>query len=56
MRLCLSGLERKLLRLLNCLDTDIDKPGACHFFRHTMATLMLDNGADIRFALGKHPH
>ncbi len=27
----------------------IKKPGACHIFRHTMATLMLDNGADIRF-------
>lgn len=26
----------------------IDKSGACHLFRHTMATLMLDNGADIR--------
>jgi integrase/recombinase XerD len=26
----------------------IEKPGACHIFRHTMATLMLDNGADIR--------
>lgn len=26
----------------------IQKPGACHIFRHTMATLMLDNGADIR--------
>ncbi len=26
----------------------IDKPGACHIFRHTMATLTLDNGADIR--------
>ena len=26
----------------------INKPGACHIFRHTMATLMLDNGADIR--------
>ncbi len=25
----------------------IGKPGACHIFRHTMATLMLDNGADI---------
>lgn len=27
----------------------IDKKGACHIFRHTMATLMLENGADIRF-------
>jgi integrase/recombinase XerD len=27
----------------------IDKEGACHLFRHTAATLMLENGADIRF-------
>ncbi len=27
----------------------IEKPGAGHLFRHTMATLMLENGADIRF-------
>jgi integrase/recombinase XerD len=26
----------------------VEKPGACHIFRHTMATLMHDNGADIR--------
>ena len=26
----------------------IHKPGACHIFRHTMATLMHENGADIR--------
>ena len=26
----------------------VEKRGACHLFRHTMATAMLDNGADIR--------
>ena len=30
-------------------QADIDKVGSCHLFRHTMATLMLENGADIRF-------
>lgn len=28
---------------------DIGKRGSCHLFRHTCATLMLENGADIRF-------
>jgi integrase/recombinase XerD len=30
-------------------QADIGKTGSCHLFRHTVATLMLDNGADIRF-------
>jgi len=28
---------------------DINKSGSCHLFRHTCATLMHENGADIRF-------
>lgn len=27
----------------------LEKHGSCHLFRHTMATLMLEGEADIRF-------
>ena len=30
-------------------EAGIGKKGACHVFRHTMATLMLEGGADVRF-------
>ena len=36
-------------RVRSYLDkAGVHKAGACHLFRHTMATVMLDNGADIR--------
>jgi integrase/recombinase XerD len=28
---------------------DIGKEGSCHLFRHTMATLMMENGASLRY-------
>lgn len=31
------------------IRSGVGKMGACHIFRHTMATLMLEGGADVRF-------
>jgi integrase/recombinase XerD len=30
-------------------DSEVAKKGACHMFRHTATTLMLEGGADIRY-------
>jgi integrase/recombinase XerD len=40
----LSALVREYVDAAN-----LGKRGACHMFRHTMATLMLEGGADIRY-------
>ena len=42
-RVYLTGLVRSYVR-----KAKIGKTGGCHLFRHTVATLMLENGADIR--------
>ncbi len=40
----LTEYARRYLR-----SSGVNKAGACHIFRHTMATLMLENGAEIRY-------
>ena len=40
----LSGLVHRYIE-----KSGVAKQGRCHLFRHTMATLMLENGADIRY-------
>ncbi len=45
----LSDLVRDYVDAALFVDGKQGKRGACHLFRHTMATLMLEGGADIRF-------
>ncbi len=41
------AMTQLVRRYITAADTG--KTGSCHLLRHTMATLMLENGADIRF-------
>ena len=44
------GLHRLSEMVRDYVDrAEIGKRGSCHLWRHTMATLMLEGGADIRF-------
>lgn len=45
--ICPDWLSRKIKRYLR--DANIDKKGSCHLLRHTVATLLLEGGADIRY-------
>ena len=45
--MCLDQLTNRVKRYVD--EANIGKTGACHLFRHSMATLMLENGADIRY-------
>jgi integrase/recombinase XerD len=46
-RFASGGLSHHVRRML--VQAGITKRGSCHVLRHTMATLMLENGADIRY-------
>lgn len=42
-----AGLSELVRRYIK--QSGIPKSGSCHLFRHSVATLMLENGADIRY-------
>jgi integrase/recombinase XerD len=42
-----SRLSEQVRRYL--ARSGVGKPGSCHVFRHTMATLLLEHGADVRY-------
>ena len=41
-----NDISSRVRRLMN--RAGITKKGSCHLFRHTVATMMLDGGADVR--------
>ena len=45
--LCADWLSRKVRRSL--INAGLTKHGGCHLLRHSVATLMLEGGADIRY-------
>lgn len=45
-RLSMNAMSGRVRQYLD--RAGVHKAGACHLFRHTMATVMLDNGADLR--------
>ena len=55
-RLSSGFLTEQVTRYLE--KAGLKREGACHLFRHSMATHMLDNGADIRYiqAMLGHSH
>jgi site-specific recombinase XerD len=34
--------------MLDCQLAGLQRPGSCHLFRHSTATIMLDEGAELR--------
>jgi integrase/recombinase XerD len=46
-RLCRDWITERVRGYIEA--SKIGKKGACHLFRHTMATLMLEGGADVRY-------
>ncbi len=45
----LSGCQIGSIVRQSISEADVGKSGSCHLFRHSMATAMLENGADIRY-------